>query len=109
MIEVGLRNTGKVMVAAGEMGCRVWVRRLPAHAELGKPLDLDSGELVLDGLDLLENYDKRFQYEIEPGAEYHEFCAIPVTTGALFSVKATFYLGGEEDDAISERRLAFVD
>ncbi|HEX6713958.1 MAG TPA: hypothetical protein VF066_11245, partial [Thermoleophilaceae bacterium] len=55
MIEVGLRNTGKVMVAAGEMGCRVWVRRLPAHAELDEPLDLDSGELVLDGLDLLAN------------------------------------------------------
>ena len=35
---------------------------------------------------------------------------VPVEVpGALFSVRATFYLGGEEDDAISERRLAFVE
>ena len=64
---------------------------------------------MIEGLDLLAGYDKTFAYEIEPGAEYHEFCAVPVTPDALFSVKVTFYLGGEEDVAISERRLAFVD
>ena len=109
MIDVGLRNTGKVMVEAGAMGCRIWLRHLPIDAEIGQPVDLDGGNVVVDGLDLLADYDKRFPYEIEPGAEYHEFCAVPVKRGALFSVRATFYLGGEEDDAISERRLAFVE
>jgi hypothetical protein len=109
MIDVGLRNTGKVMVEAGAMGCRIWLRHLPIDAEIGQPVDLDGGNVVVDGLDLLADYDKRFPYEIEPGAEYHEFCAVPVNRGALFSVRATFYLGGEEDDAISERRLAFVE
>jgi hypothetical protein len=91
------------------MGCRVWLRHLPVDAEIGQPVDLDGGNVVVDGLDLLAGYDKRFPYEIEPSAEYHEFCAVPVKPGALFSVRATFYLGGEEDDAISERRLAFVE
>ena len=109
MLDVGLRNTGKVMVQAGAAGCRIWLRRLPEDAKRDQPVDLDSGEVVIDGLDLLADYDKRFPYEIEPGSEYHEFCAIPVTAGALFAVRATFYLGGEEDDAISERRLAFVE
>ena len=75
-------------------------------AEIGRPVDLDGGNV---GLDLLAGYDKSVPYEIEPGAEYHEFCAVPVKTGALFSVRATFYLGGEEDDAISGRLLAFVE
>ena len=109
MIDVGLRNTGKVMVEAGAMGCRIWLRHLPRDAEKGQPVDLDGGNVVIDGLDLLAGYDKSFPYEIEPGAEYHEFCAVPVAPAALFSVRATFYLGGEQDDAISERRLAFVD
>jgi hypothetical protein len=72
-------------------------------------VDLDGGDVVIEALDLLAAYDKSFPYEIEPGAEYHEFCAIPVAAGALFSVKATFYLGSEDDDAILERRLAFVE
>jgi hypothetical protein len=97
------------VVEAGAMGCRIWLRHLPVDAEIGQPVDLDGGNVVVDGLDLLAGYDKRFPYEIEPSAEYHEFCAVPVKPGALFSVRATFYLGGEEDDAISERRLAFVE
>lgn len=39
---------------------------------------------MIEGLDLLAGYDKTFAYEIEPGAEYHEFCAVPVTPDALF-------------------------
>ena len=109
MIEVGLRNTGKVMVEAGAMGCRLWLRHLPKDAKLGEPVDLDGGDVVIDGLDLLAGYDKSFPYEIEPGAEYHEFCAVPVKPGGLFSVQVTFYLGSDDDDAVSERRLAFVD
>jgi hypothetical protein len=93
MIDVGLRNTGKVMVEAGAMGCRIWLRHLPMEAEIGQPVDLDGGNVVVDGLDLLAGYDKSCPYEIEPGAEYHEFCAVPVKPGTLFSVKATFYLG----------------
>jgi len=41
MIDVGLRNTGKVMVEAGPMGCRIWLRRLPKDAKIGQPVDLD--------------------------------------------------------------------
>lgn len=109
MVSVALRNTGKVMIEAGSAGCRLWVRRLPMDAPLERPLNLDSGEIVINGLDLLAEYDQAFPYEIEPGAEYHEFSAVPIAPGALLSIKATFYLGGEEDDAISERRLAFVE
>jgi hypothetical protein len=109
MIDVGLRNTGRVVVVAGSFGCRLWVRRLPLDVEIGHPLNLDAGDLVVDGFDLLARYDKTFAYEIEPGAEYHEFCALPVSPGELFAVQATFYFGAEEDDALTERRLAFVD
>jgi hypothetical protein len=109
MISVALRNTGKVMIKAGSAGCRLWVRRLPMDAPPGQPIDLESGELMVDGLDLLAEYDKAFPYEIEPGAEYHEFCAVPVAANILLAIKATFYFGREEDDAISERRLAFVE
>lgn len=73
MIDIGLRNTGKVMVEAGAMGCRIWLRRLPKDAEIGQAVDLDGGHVVIDGLDLLADYDKSFPYEIEPGAEYHRF------------------------------------
>jgi hypothetical protein len=109
MISVALRNTGKVMIEAGSAGCRLWVRLLPTDAPPGRPVDLESGELMVDALDLLADYDKAFPYEIEPGAEYHEFCAVPVAPNTLLAIQATFYLGGEEADAISERRLAFVE
>jgi hypothetical protein len=109
MISIALRNTGKVMIKAGEEGCRLWVRRLPTDAPVGQPIDFDSGELLVDDLDLLAEYDKAFPYEIEPGSEYHEFCALPVEPNNLLAIRATFYLGGKEDDAISERRLAFIE
>jgi hypothetical protein len=109
MISVALRNTGKVMIEAGSAGCRLWVRRLPLDAPPNLPVDLESGDLIVNGLDLLAEYDKAFPYEIEPGAEYHEFCAVPVEPNVLLAIKATFYLGDVEGDAISERRLAFVE
>jgi hypothetical protein len=108
LVTIVLRNTGQVMIEAGSEGCRLWVRRLPVDTPRDQPLNLDSGELVINGLDLLAEYDKSFPYEIEPGAEYHEFCAVPVAPGELLAIRATFYLGGKEDDAISERRLLFV-
>jgi hypothetical protein len=37
------------------------------------------------------------------------FCAVRVEPNILLAIKATFYLGDEEGDAISERPLAFVD
>src|SRR5690349_10246107 len=43
MLDVGLRNTGKVMVEAGTHGCRIWLRRLPEDAKRDQPLDLDTG------------------------------------------------------------------
>jgi hypothetical protein len=107
-IDVTLRNTGKVVIEAGKPGCRVWLRRMPADAPPG-PIDLNGGELLVDGFDLLSLYDKKYPYEIEPGSEYHEFFAMPVASGALLSILTTFYFGDEPDDGISERRLIFVD
>jgi hypothetical protein len=109
LINVTLRNVGKVKITAGQAGCRLWVRRLPANLAHGQSLDLEAGESLIDGVDLLAKYDKEFPYEIEPGSEYHEFGNLVARTGDLLSITVTFYLGKLEDDAISEHRLVYIE
>jgi hypothetical protein len=109
LINVTLRNVGKVKITAGQAGCRLWVRKLPTNLMHGESLDLEAGDSLVDGVDLLANYDKAFPYEIEPGSEYHEFGNLVAAAGDLLSIRATFYLGALEDDAISEYRLVYIE
>jgi hypothetical protein len=110
LFNISLRNAGKVVIKAGSGGCRVWINELPQTTIVGASVDLDAGEQLVDGLDLLAHYDKSFAYEIEPGSEYHEFGNVVVAVGSLLSVRATFYFGSVDgDDAITEYRLVHVD
>jgi hypothetical protein len=109
LINVTLKNVGKVKIKAGSGGCRLWVWRLPDSRNHGECLELNSGEALLDNVDLLAQYDRRFPYEIEPGAEYHEFGNLVVQAGDVLSMKTTFFFGSIDEDAITEYRLAYVE
>jgi hypothetical protein len=109
VVDVLLKNAGKVMISAGGRGCRLSVWELPTGVEVGQAIDLDGGDRLIDDIDLLGGYDPTLGYEILPGAEYRESGNVVVRRGTLLGIKVTFHFGGEDEDAISEYALARID
>jgi hypothetical protein len=104
LVDVTLRNIGKVKIAAGIQpegeGCELSVIRYkdlqdhPTDAETpSKPIvdwDLQMGDAkeVIGKYNLLRYYP---DYVINPGVEYHERVVVPVTPGYLYGIRARFF------------------
>jgi hypothetical protein len=111
-INITLLNEGNTKISPGPSGCRITVRRLEKNSAAGQLLDYNSGEVVVDELDVLRRYLRPGigykMYEIEPRSEYHEVEALVVKKGDLFSIKTVFWYKGDKD-SITEYSLCRVD
>jgi hypothetical protein len=106
-IDVALMNAGKTVISPGSKGCQVTVRRLSQDTAAGQAIDLDAGDILFQE-DILRRYyrshDGYKNYEIEPGAEYHEMVGLAVVKGDLLSIRAEFNWQDNED-SISEYNI----
>jgi hypothetical protein len=105
-VDVLLKNIGRHPVRAksdspkGEQGLEIWVNSYPIDSQAtGRLIDWDRGlsksqvTPIVTRYNLLEYYPgyDSGNYVLNPGVEYHETAAIPVTRRCLYAVNARFY------------------
>jgi len=121
LINLGLKNMGKVKIMPGSKGCRISVRKLPKDAKAGEILTWEEGgEIIIDEIDILSRYWRQsterrmaiyggyWNYEIEPNCEYHECVPLVVSKRELLIIKAEFWWK-RNLDSIPEYRVILVE
>lgn len=111
VINVTLKNVGKVKITPGPSGCRVSVRKLSRNLGLGKQLEWKEAKKIIDSVDVLRHYRdggrEYSNYEIEPNCEYHELETLVVSKGDLLNIEVKFWWK-KDIDAISENCIFSV-
>jgi hypothetical protein len=88
VVDVFLKNVGKVRFRAGLRGIELEVDELVGNVDMGKPLN--RSPVTKEGpIPMLEV--NREHYDIEPGCEYHEVEAVLVPKNKLLAVSVTVF------------------
>jgi hypothetical protein len=109
VVNITLKNVGRRIVRVSKEGCLVSVELVPADQPLYKRLKFGEGRAVVKDVNILDEYyvGQPWNYEIEPGNEYHEIYSAVMPKGQFAHVRVSLPL--PKDDALTEYRLIHLE
>lgn len=108
---VTIKNVGKRIVRINKNGCTVSVLLIPPDEPLYERLKFFDHQATVKSENILDEYyrNEEWQYELEPGTEYHEIYRAVMPRDRHAHLKVSLHFGPlSKDDAITEYRIVHL-